>query len=41
MNIRARKLVFVEEFLRINDENLIIRIESFLKQEKKSRLKGI
>lgn len=35
MNIHARKLVFIEEFLRISDEALIEKLESFLKQEKK------
>jgi len=35
MNIQARKLVLIEEFLRINDENLINKLEIFLKQEKK------
>jgi hypothetical protein len=36
MNIQARKLVLIEEFLRISDENLITRLEYFLKQEKKT-----
>jgi hypothetical protein len=35
MNIEARKLVLIEEFLRINDESLIAKIESFIMQEKK------
>ena len=35
MNIQARKLVLIEEFLRISDENLITKLESFLKNEKK------
>jgi hypothetical protein len=35
MNIQSRKLVLIEEFLRISDENLISRLESFIKQEKK------
>ena len=35
MDIQARKLNFIEEFLHINDENLIAKLESFLKQEKK------
>ena len=34
MSIQAGKLVLIEEFLRIRDENLITRIESFIKQEK-------
>ena len=35
MNIQARKLILIEEFLRISDESLIARLESFIKQEKK------
>jgi hypothetical protein len=35
MNIQARKLVLIEEFLRISDENLITKLESFLRNEKK------
>jgi hypothetical protein len=36
MNIQIRKLNLIEEFLKITDENLIIKLESFLKQEKKN-----
>lgn len=36
MNIQARKLVLIEEFLRINDASLISKLESFIKQEKKT-----
>lgn len=35
MNIQARKLVLIEEFLRISDENLITKLETFIRQEKK------
>ena len=35
MNIQARKLILIEEFLHISDENLITKLESFIKQEKK------
>ena len=35
MNIEARKLVLIEKFLRINDESLVTRIESFIRQENK------
>lgn len=35
MNIQARKLVLIEEFLRINDESLISKLESFIREEKK------
>lgn len=34
MNIQARKLILIEEFLRISDENLIFKLESLLKKEK-------
>jgi hypothetical protein len=34
MNIQARKLSLIEEFLRINDEQIIVKLESFLKYEK-------
>jgi hypothetical protein len=36
MNIQARKLILIEEFLRISDENLITKLESLIKQEKKA-----
>jgi hypothetical protein len=35
MNIQARKLVLIEEFLRISDESLISKLEIFIKKEKK------
>lgn len=35
MSIQARKLVLIEEFLRISDESLITKIESFIKNKKK------
>ena len=35
MNIQARKLVLIEEFLRISDESFITKLESFIRQEKK------
>ncbi len=35
MNIQARKLVLIEEFLRINDDNFITKLESNIKEEKK------
>ena len=34
MNIQARKLVLIEEFLQISDESLIAKLELFIKQEK-------
>ena len=38
MNIQARKLNLIEEFLRISDENLIAKIESLIYSEKKAGL---
>lgn len=35
MNIQTRKLGLIEEFIRLNDEDLIIKIESLIRQEKK------
>jgi chemotaxis protein CheY-P-specific phosphatase CheC len=40
MNIQARKLELIEEFLRISDENLITKLESFIKKEKKISLES-
>lgn len=34
MNIQARKISLIEEFLRITDEKIISKIEQFIKQEK-------
>jgi len=36
MNIQARKLVLIEEFLRISDESLITKLELFIREEKKT-----
>lgn len=35
MNIQAKKLVLIEELLRINDEGFITKLESLIKDEKK------
>lgn len=35
MNIQARKLGLIEEFLHISDESLILKLESVIRQEKK------
>jgi len=40
MNIQSRKLVLIEEFLRISDENLISKLESFIRHEKKISLES-
>jgi hypothetical protein len=36
MNIQARKLHLIEEFLHIYDEDLIKKIENFIKNQKKN-----
>jgi hypothetical protein len=36
MNLQARKLAIIEEFLRIADESFITKLELFIKQEKKT-----
>lgn len=36
MNIQTRKLGLIEEFIRMNDEDLITKIESLIRQEKKA-----
>ncbi len=36
MNIQARKLILIEEFLRISDENLITKLELLIRQEKQT-----
>jgi hypothetical protein len=38
MNIQARKLLLIEEFLHISDERLISKLESFIRQERKESL---
>jgi predicted transcriptional regulator len=35
MNIQARKLGLIEEFLQISDESLIIKLEDVIRKEKK------
>jgi H2-forming N5,N10-methylenetetrahydromethanopterin dehydrogenase-like enzyme len=38
MNIQTRKLVLIEEFLRINDETTLTKLEIIIKQEKKKSM---
>lgn len=38
MDLQARKLNFIQEFLRINDEGLIDRLEQFLLSEQKKKV---
>ena len=35
MNIQSRKLNLIEELIRISDESVIIKLEAFIKEEKK------
>jgi len=37
MDIQTKKLHFVQEFLRLNDENLINRLNKLLKSERKKK----
>jgi hypothetical protein len=37
MNIHTRKLSLIEEFLHINDEELISKVESLIKEEKSKK----
>jgi hypothetical protein len=37
MNIQARKLNLIEEFIRISDESIIEKLESFIITEKKKQ----
>lgn len=39
MNIETRKKEFIEEFLKIQSEEVILRLEKLLKKEKTSSLK--
>jgi hypothetical protein len=38
MDIQTKKLHFVQEFLRLNDENLIDKIVDLLRKEKKKKM---
>jgi hypothetical protein len=40
MNIQTRKLALIEEFIRISDENLLTKIESFVLREKKKSIQN-
>ena len=36
MNIQARKIEFIQEFLKLQSEDIISRLENFLKMEKEA-----
>ncbi len=38
MNIQTKKLHFLEEYLRLNDENIIDKLEDTLRKERKKEL---
>jgi len=38
MNIQTKKLHFVQEFLRLNDESLIDKLNNLLKTERKKKI---
>ena len=39
MDIQARKLHFVQEFLRVADDDLVTKLEKLLQYERKMKLK--
>jgi hypothetical protein len=39
MNIEARKIIFIEDYLRVSDESIISKLEHLLKTERKSYMK--
>ena len=38
MDLETRKISFIQEFLAIQNEEIVIRLENFLKKEKKNNL---
>ena len=38
MDLETRKISFIQEFLAIENEEIVIRLENFLKKEKKNNL---
>jgi hypothetical protein len=40
MDLQSRKLQFIEEFLRLTNENVIEKLEALLLKEKKKKRKG-
>lgn len=41
MNIQARKIEFIQEFLKLQSEDIILRLENFLKMEKEATFKPL
>lgn len=40
MDIQAHKLEFLSEYLRINDEELLLKLSTLLRRERQKRIKG-
>lgn len=40
MDIQAHKLEFLSEYLRINDEELLLKLSTLLRRERQKRVKG-
>ena len=41
MNIQARKIEFIQEFLKLQSEDIILHLENFLKMEKETTFKPL
>ncbi len=41
MNIEARKIEFIQEFLKIQSEDAILRLEKMLKKERKASIEPL
>jgi hypothetical protein len=40
MDIQAHKLEFLSEYLRINDEEILLKLSTLLRRERQKRVKG-
>ena len=41
MNIQSRKIEFIQEFLKLQSEDIVLRLERFLKMEKEATFKPL
>ncbi len=41
MDIQARKIEFIQEFLKLQSEDIVLRLERFLKMEKEATFKPL
>jgi len=39
MDLQARKLVFIEEYVRLADEKIVLKLEKLLRSEKEKAIK--